>query len=103
MNHNMSPVAHLKWMLVAGGGALVVLALSGVSLAQALPYALLLACPLMMFFMMFSMSHGQQGHSRPGQNHPGRDHHDAHHHHGGSPSDDAPLDDYDPRWTERRP
>lgn len=96
MNHNMSPVAHLKWMLVAAGAVLVVLAVTGVPLSRALFYAALLACPLMMVFMMFSMIHGQHG----GR---GAAHHHEPHAEDGRPMEDAPIDEYDPRWSERRP
>ncbi len=44
--------SHVRGMLIAGGAVLVVLIVAGVDLRTAVPYALLLACPLMMFFMM---------------------------------------------------
>ncbi|NKY10829.1 DUF2933 domain-containing protein [Cellulomonas hominis] len=60
---------HLKHMAI---GAVVVLALLlafGVDLSRALPYALLLACPLgmigMMFFMGRGNGHGHEGHHGP--------------------------------------
>lgn len=46
---------HLKHMAIGSGAILVVLLVLGVDLA-ALPWALLLACPLMMVGMMFTMS-----------------------------------------------
>ena len=49
---------HLKHMLIGGGAVLVVLLLVGVSVRDALPWAVLLACPLMMVGMMFMMSRG---------------------------------------------
>ncbi|WP_149204902.1 DUF2933 domain-containing protein [Actinotalea subterranea] len=49
---------HLKHMLIGGGAILVVLLLVGVSVRDALPWAVLLACPLMMVGMMFMMSRG---------------------------------------------
>jgi hypothetical protein len=53
---------HLAYMVAAGGAAFGVMVLAGVPLGTALPYALLLACPLMMIAMMASMrgddSHG---------------------------------------------
>ena len=56
MNHN----GHLKQMLLGGGVLLVGMLLFGVPLATALPYAALLACPLMMVWMMFAMSGSQR-------------------------------------------
>jgi hypothetical protein len=52
---------HLKHMLLGGAAILAVLIIAGVPLASAAPYALVLACPLMMFFMMAGMSHGNHG------------------------------------------
>lgn len=52
---------HLKHMLIGGGALLGVLLVAGIPLATALPYALFLACPLMMMFMMGSMG-GHEGH-----------------------------------------
>ena len=49
---------HLKHMLIGGGAVLVVLLLVGVSVRDALPWAVVLACPLMMVGMMFMMSRG---------------------------------------------
>lgn len=58
---------HVKHMLLGGGGILVALLVGGMSLGTALPYALLLACPLMMGAMMFMMMRdGSRGHgARP--------------------------------------
>ncbi|WP_024288372.1 hypothetical protein [Cellulomonas sp. KRMCY2] len=47
---------HLKHMVIGGAGILVVLLLFGVGFQEALPWALLLACPLMMVGMMFMMN-----------------------------------------------
>lgn len=47
---------HLKHMAIGGGAILVVLLVLGVDLRAALPWALLLACPLMMVGMMFMMN-----------------------------------------------
>jgi hypothetical protein len=44
---------HLKQMLLAGAAVLVALILAGVPLARAVPYAVSLACPLMMVWMMW--------------------------------------------------
>lgn len=52
---------HVKQMLLVGGGLLAVLVLAGVPLGAALPYALLLACPVMMMAMMFFMGGGGLG------------------------------------------
>ena len=47
---------HLKHMAIAGGTILVLLLAFGVDLGKALPYALLLACPIGMVVMMGMMS-----------------------------------------------
>jgi hypothetical protein len=63
--HNHGGKNHLLWMLGIGAVVLVVLLGSGRSFQQALPYALFLACPLMMVGMMFMMrgsNDRQQGH-----------------------------------------
>lgn len=52
---------HVKHMLIAGGGLLVVLIVAGVPLGTALPYAVALACPLMMVAMMLMMGRGRAG------------------------------------------
>lgn len=73
--HNHGGKNHLLWMLGIGGVVLVVLLGAGRSFQQALPYALFLACPLMMVGMMFMMRGGndrQQGHVTT-------DHHDRSH------------------------
>jgi hypothetical protein len=49
---------HLKHMFLGGAAILSVLVVVGVPLASAAPYALALACPLMMIFMMAGMKHG---------------------------------------------
>ncbi len=46
---------HLKHMAIAGGAILLVLAIAGVDLGQALRWALLLACPIGMIAMMAFM------------------------------------------------
>ena len=43
---------------------------AGVPLARALPFALFLACPLMMVAMMFMMGRGQDGHGGGEHDHP---------------------------------
>lgn len=75
-SHNHSGKNHLLWMLGIGGAVLVVLLGTGRSFQQALPYAIFLACPLMMVGMMFMMRGGdghQQSNDAPNQ----RDHNDA--------------------------
>ena len=54
MNRN-----HLSWLVVVGVVA-VALAVAGVPFGTLLPFAVLLACPLMMVFMMKGM-HGMHG------------------------------------------
>jgi len=54
-----SGVGHIKGMAVIGGAALVVLLLTGKPFDEAIVYAIVLACPLMMVGMMFG---GHQGH-----------------------------------------
>ena len=71
--HNHGGKNHLLWMLGIGGVVLVVLLGTGRSFQQALPYALFLACPLMMVGMMFIMRGGNgQQHGNDATNH--RDH-----------------------------
>ena len=53
--HNHGGKNHLLGMLGIGAVVLVVLLAMGSSLRTALPFALLLACPLMMGGMMFMM------------------------------------------------
>jgi len=64
---------HLKHMLLGGAGVFGVLLLFGVPLSSALLYAVLLACPLMMFTMGGHGGHGGTGHnhSAPGSDDPG--------------------------------
>lgn len=58
----MTTKRHLTYMLIAAGAVLLGLWAFGLSPAAALPYALFLACPLMMVFMMFGMNHSGMGH-----------------------------------------
>lgn len=53
----MSNRRHLTYMLLAGVVILIAMSALGVPLARALPYAVILACPLMMVFMMRGMDH----------------------------------------------
>ena len=64
---------HLKHMVIGAAVLLGVFVVAGVPLGRALPYALFLACPLMMVAMMFMMGRGQDGHGVRE-----RDHHGAH-------------------------
>jgi Protein of unknown function (DUF2933) len=59
---------HMKHMLIGGAGLLAVLLAFGVPLSSALPYAVFLACPLMMLMMMRSMG-GGGGHGGGGHDH----------------------------------
>lgn len=66
---------HLKHMAIGAVVILAVLLALGVNLGQALPYAILLACPLGMVSMMFFMNR-QGGHNHgdaTGQD-PGHEH-----------------------------
>jgi len=57
---------HLKHMAVGAAVVLALLLAFGVDLSKALPYALLLACPLGMVGMMFFMGRGSgHGHEDP--------------------------------------
>jgi hypothetical protein len=64
---------HLKYMLLGGAGVFGVLLLVGVPLTSALLYAVVLACPLMMFTMGGHGGHGGAGHDHTsrGSNEPG--------------------------------
>ncbi len=53
----MSPLSHIKYMLFGGVGLFAVALLFGVPLQSALFFGILLACPLMMIFMM--RGHGE--------------------------------------------
>lgn len=73
----MKHSSHLQHMLIGGSVLLVGMLLLGVPLAAALPYAALLACPLMMVAMMFAMF-GSQRHGSGGPTHgSARDHRDS--------------------------
>jgi hypothetical protein len=69
---------HLKYLLVAAGALVVGLLAAGSPLQSILPFLLLLACPLMMVFMMRGMG-GHGGHGGRGADHSStaRDHDDA--------------------------
>lgn len=54
----MSPLSHMKYMVLGGAGVMVVALLFGVPLQSALFFGILLACPLMMIFMMGGHSGG---------------------------------------------
>lgn len=57
---------HLKHMVIAGVGVFALLLIFGVDVGKALPWAALLACPLMMVAMMWTMNRGQGGHGGHG-------------------------------------
>jgi len=78
--HNHGGKSHLLWMLGIAGVVLVVLLGTGRSFGQALPYALFLACPLMMVGMMFMMMRGN-GHQQGTDAKDQRDRSDAADHH----------------------
>lgn len=58
---------HLKHMLFGGVALLAVFLAAGVPLGRALPYAIGLACPLMMVVMMVMMGRGMNGQGRHDQ------------------------------------
>lgn len=62
---------HLKHMLIGGAAIFAVLLVAGVDLQQALQWAILLACPLMMVGMMMMMNRkgGSQGHDHGSSHH----------------------------------
>jgi hypothetical protein len=74
--HNHSGKSHLLGMLGIGALVLVVLLGTGRSFQAALPFALFLACPLMMFGMMFMMrgNNGQQNRDDGAEHRDHRDH-----------------------------
>lgn len=74
--HNHSGKSHLLGMLGIGALVLVVLLGTGRSFQDALPFALFLACPLMMFGMMFMMrgNNGQQNRDDGADHRDHRDH-----------------------------
>ena len=67
----------MRYLLVGAAALVVGLLIAGTSLQSLLPYALILACPLMMVFMM----RGMGGHTDHGAEHaqarPARDRDDA--------------------------
>jgi type III secretory pathway component EscV len=69
---------HLKHILIGAAVLLGVFVVAGVPLGRALPYALFLACPLMMIAMMFMMGRSQDGHSGCSHEHHDRRSEDAH-------------------------
>jgi len=72
--HNHGGKSHLFGMVGIGALVLVVLLFAGKSFGEALPLAALLACPLMMIGMMFTMRGGNNGHQH--DNNAPTDHHD---------------------------
>ena len=57
----MSFGSHLKQMLFGAAAIFGVLLVAGLPVGAALTYGLLLACPLMMVWMMFGMNGGGHG------------------------------------------
>ena len=74
--HNHSGRGHVLGMLGIGAVVLLGLMATGRSFGQALPLALVLACPLMMFGMMSKMHNGQE--HQQDENNPNA--HEAHTH-----------------------
>ena len=67
----------MRYLLVGAGALVVGLLIAGTSLLSLLPYALILACPLMMVFMMRGVG-GPTGHgAEHTQDRPARDRDDA--------------------------
>lgn len=64
MNHG--GLAHVKWMALIAAGLFGVLLLFGNSAGEALRYAVLLSCPLMMVAMMLGGHSGHSGHGSKG-------------------------------------
>jgi hypothetical protein len=63
----MKQATHLTQMLYVAAGLFAVLVLTGVPLGTALTYGVLLACPLMMVWMLILMGgqgHGHEHHHR---------------------------------------
>ena len=75
--HNHGGKNHLLGMLGIGGVVLVGLLATGSSLKTALPYAALLACPVMMVGMMFMMMRGGNGQKQGNDATSQPDHHDT--------------------------
>jgi hypothetical protein len=75
--HNHGGKNHLLGMLGIGTLVLVPLLATGTSFRTALPFAALLACPLMMGGMMFMMMRGGNGHQQGNDAPNRRDHNDA--------------------------
>ena len=110
--HNHSGKNHLLGMLGIGALVLVVLLATGTSFRTALPFAALLACPLMMGGMMFMMMRSGNGHRQTDdatehhQGNDGTDHHDATEHHAqGAPAtwQDSPNITPQSQQTNTRP
>ena len=65
----------MPYLLVAAGALAVGLVVAGTPVASLLPFVLLLACPLIMVFMMRGMGHGQ-GQAHQGGNESRENDHD---------------------------
>ena len=75
--HNHGGKNHLLQMLGIGAVVLVALLATGTSFRTALPFAILLACPLMMGGMMFMMMRGGNGQKQGSDTTSQPGHHDA--------------------------
>jgi len=62
---------HMRYLFVAAGALVVGLLVAGTPVQSLLPFVLLLACPLMMVFMMRGMG-GHAGHDGDQGSHHGR-------------------------------
>lgn len=82
---------HIKYMVLGGAAVLAVLALAGVSLGTALTYAIALACPVSMMFMMRGMNHGGADSSH------GRTHNSSSHEEPTAPGSRTTTDPESPR------
>lgn len=61
----MGAMTHMKYMIIGGAGAFGIALIAGVPAQTALSFAFIVACPLMMVFMMSgSHEHGQMSHRR---------------------------------------
>ncbi len=78
----MSPLSHMKYMLLGGAGLAAVALLFGVPLQSALLLGVLLACPLMMVFMLggHGGGHDHGRNDRKDSQAPQDDDHSAHTH-----------------------
>ncbi|MEO6605130.1 MAG: DUF2933 domain-containing protein [Aeromicrobium sp.] len=74
----MNPLSHIKYMLFGGAGLFAVALLFGAPLQSALYLGILLACPLMMIFMMGGHGAGHEHGQTPDPKDPGTERPDEH-------------------------